>query len=408
MKKAGIILFFFIAFPRFGIAAENESEELELTEADAGADAGEEAEPENKAASNERVEQKPVELIDKKKEEKKKEKEKSGKEPLVEIRGRIHALWEMAHFEDYPLEGQEDYDNSFTLRRTQLKLVWRPTYWLMGVMELGTEQRMELGASLLRDVYIHLSPLRFIELRVGQFKKPFSRLEMRSPGKATIIEKGDGNRIIIDELMYGERDLGIQLSGRLIRSINLDYAVGVFNGSGPVITDEGNSKDLVGRLEIRPVKALSFGVNGSLKFFDDDRGTDKGWAAGADARVRIKGFRLHLEGLAAEDHLFESRGYQMDEPRLIIDLVGIVSYRHFFPISWRLAVEPVFKFEKLDPDIEIADDHVFIYGPGFNTYFGQYFRLMIHGELRRAGRNTNFDDYLADRETLMVQLCFDI
>ena len=57
------------------------------------------------------------------------------------------------------------------------------------------------------------------------------------------------------------RDLGAQLYGGLIGRDGysiLNYNVGVFNGEGINIKDKNKSKDVVVRLMVQPLRALSF------------------------------------------------------------------------------------------------------------------------------------------------------
>lgn len=57
------------------------------------------------------------------------------------------------------------------------------------------------------------------------------------------------------------RDLGAQLYGGLIDRDGyniLNYNVGVFNGEGINIKDKNKSKDVVARLMVQPLRALSF------------------------------------------------------------------------------------------------------------------------------------------------------
>jgi hypothetical protein len=136
------------------------------------------------------------------------------------------------------------------------------------------------------------------------------------------------------------------------------------------------------------------------------------WATGADAVFRVAGARLHLEGIIARDQLYQPRYAHLDrelpwsEMPLMFSGLGILSYRYRFDTSFRLAVEPVFKMEIFDPNLDFINDHIFIYNPGFNAYFGKYLRMMLHAEISRGLDNTlaSFED----RETLMLQLCLDI
>jgi hypothetical protein len=333
-------------------------------------------------------------------EEKKKKKKKK-----VEVKTRVHVRWEMEP------DDSDELENRFLIRRARLKLLWHPKKWITAKLQVGFEKITKL-TSVFKDAYIHLSPSQYVEVRVGQFKKPFSRLELRSSGKLRLAERGDGNSFIIEDLLYGGRDIGIQLSGRLVKSVKLDYALGFFNGTGTIAEEVGNAKDLVARLEVDPSEWIGVGVNSSLKFFDDDVHKDRdeplAWAVGADTVFRFFGVRLHLEGILAEDHQYTGNypDLVLGEMPLTLSGVGILSYEYTFNTSRRLSVEPLFKMEVLDPNLDFIDDQVLLLNPGFNVYIGKYLRLMLHAEFRRGGENHL--SKFRDREKLMLQLCLDI
>ena len=315
---------------------------------------------------------------------------------------------------DDPLTPENEFkertiENRFRVRRARFKLTWRPEKWLTAVLQVGDFNERDFGISLLRDAYLHISPSRYIEVRVGQFKKPFSRIELRSPGKLRVFKRGPGNDLLAEELRYGDRDLGIQLSGRIVPAMKLDYIIGVFNGSGPNISEKGNSKDINARVKATVSRFFELGINGAFKFFDDEeeRGST-GWAVGADAVLKAAGFRTHLEGIIGTDHAFKSREIQVtDNAPGIFDVLAILSYKHTVSGSEpAIAVEPVFKFELLDPNTKVTADQVLVYSPGLNLYLGKYLRLMIHGELTRPSKNSA--KRFPQDELLAFQLCFDI
>lgn len=358
--------------------------------------------------------------VDKEKKEKKKKKKKK-----VKVRARIHTRWEMTHKpqpeDSASQDADNEYTNEFLIRRARFKLMWEPESWLTAVLQVGGFHRMDGVRRLLRDAYLHFSPLSYLQMRAGFFKKPFSRLALRSSGKLRIVERGEGNELILDDLGYGGRDIGVQFSGRLIPSLKLNYELGFFNGTN--ITDgdnleNGDEKDIVARMKIRPAKWLDIGVNGSFKFFSKkEKLSPYAWAAGADAVMKLAGVRLHLEGILAADHRVNNVLPNVEEttPPLIVDFVGILSYRADLGGELSVSVEPVFMLEMLDPDSKVADDQMLLFGPGFNAYFGKYFRIMVHGEFRHPFRNTpgqpgreDSEDDFSRREKLIIQLCFDI
>jgi hypothetical protein len=335
---------------------------------------------------------------------------KKKKRKKVRVKARIHVRWGLDHEPDKT--GDDEVTNEFSIRRARFKLKWEPEPWLMAVLQVGGFHRLGNFRKLLRDAYIHFSPLQYLEVRAGLFKKPFSRLALRSSGKLRVAERGEENELILDDLKYGGRDLGVQISGRLVESVKLDYELGFFNGTNvldDVNRENGDEKDVVARLTVRPTKWLDIGANSSIKFFSSIEDQEKwAWSAGADAVMKIGGFRFHVEGIAAEDYRATNPLVPAEETRrpLILSGIGILSYRHDFTGNFKLAVEPVFMMEVLEPDIKITEDEVLVYSPGFNSYFGKYLRLMVHGAFRRPFRNSR--ESFPRSDTLIVQLCFDI
>jgi hypothetical protein len=333
------------------------------------------------------------------------------KKKKVEINGRVHLGYDVTRAADSPTDGGRKTENAFDVRRASAQLTWRPEKWLKAVVQIDVAEAFELGTSILTDAYVHLTPVEALQIRLGQFKKPFSALVLQSPSKLRVIDRGPGVEFIAKDLLYGDRDLGLQLSGLLVKKLKLEYSVGAFNGNGPNITEKGNSKDVAARIQMRPIKQLEIGVNGSAKFFSDpsDRQPSRAFAGGGDLRIGLKGFRFYAEALVAQDH----EAYTVDADATADDVpisfvaLGIATYRHKFDTkSLRFAVEPAFKVELFDQNAEVADDQLWVFTPGINGYFGDYFKLMLNGAFTRSGRNARSE--FPDAEAIEVLACFDI
>jgi hypothetical protein len=348
-----------------------------------------------------------------------------GQSKKIKIGGRVHAGYEMrreAPLLTDPESGdilettKRDTKNKFLVKRARIKLSWRPEDWLLAVVQVDVAEALVVGGSILRDAYVHLSPLDQLQIRIGQFKKPFSGLELQSPAKLRVIERGPGIKYIVEDLLYGERDLGLQLSGRLVKAVKLDYSIGVFNGSGPNIEEMDNSKDLVARVQIQPIKQLELGLNGSFKFFSDPKADSDGrqlqpsraFAGGGDVRVQVKRFRFYAEGIVAQDHEAYGINSAADADNVPLSFVALamVSYRFKFKTDAKFALEPLFKAELFDPDKKIIADHLWVFTPGVNAYIGDYFHLMLDGEFVRSNRHSQ--DAFRDAEAIQVLACFDI
>jgi hypothetical protein len=295
-----------------------------------------------------------------------------------------------------------DHDVSLRIRRARARLDWRPNNRVTGRVLVGAERVDESPSSLLRDAFFDISPRRRLTLRAGQFKKPFSGLELRSPARAQVMRRGNGSSLIVDDLRYGDRDLGLQLRARLLDAPKVDAIIGLFNGSGPEMDFDAASKDAAGRLELRPWPFLTLGINASFKFFsDDDIPVRHTFGAGADARLALEGFTLHLEALRAENHLAFIDHEKLEEAPNIVNGVAYVSYRRRIPRAHQLALEPMFKLEVLDPKLERDGNEVLGYTPGMILHLGRLMRLMVYAEIRDPGPKSG-KRYAAE-ETMMVE-----
>lgn len=357
-----------------------------------------------------------------KEEKKDKDKDKDDEDDELEVGGRVHVGFDAEHYHNESSE----WADTFHIRRARLKVTWKPEDWLTARVQLDAAEAFEAGFSMVKDAWLRLSPFEQLQLRAGIFKKPFSGLEATSSGDLKVIDRGVANELVIDSehggLCFGDRDIGLELGGRLVESIKLDYAVGVFNGSGLALEDVDDAKDVAARVSVRPFKPLTFGVSGTIKFYDESMNRigypRLAVGGGADIGLKIAGFRAHLEGLIAHNNERLTSPIvpnpDMSDVDLAAGALGILSYKFKIPSEVRLALEPVVKVEYFDPNNYIIDDHVMLYTVGFNTYVGEYFRVMLDFEIMRAERNWDDDEVdqsleVADhQERLLLLLCVDI
>jgi hypothetical protein len=361
----------------------------------------------------------------------------------------------------YKITDKPDVPRRFELDTARLNLSWRYGRALEAVVEYdfaGLVKRESDGVEIrdgLRDAYIRIEPVRWFGFQMGHFKKPFSRLELTSRRKLSTISRGEANDYALGFLDYGGRDIGAMISGRLIKSIKLEYAASVFNGGGIDNVYMGtDSLDYVFRLESRPLNWLSVGASFSARvveeedfeeFFDATdyeglqdpdfpdwlstgnpdyallRFTDEyKWLAGThvmgelDLELRFGGFEAIVETMLGENWWFEESPY-------LWSISSLFSYR--FPLfEGAMAVEPVLFAELLhieDPDWAWRVRMVEL-NPGVNVHFGEDVRLMIHGQLIwTQGVEADIDEAplrgfwpgewpgaFADSRTLFIQVGF--
>jgi hypothetical protein len=377
-------------------------------------------------------------------------------EPGFEIGGRLGAMWTMRDSATKPL-------HEFRVTAARLELTW--TQWKLVEASISVEASHLLDGdgdfSILRDLYVRIQPLTWLGVRMGQFKKPFSHNELRRWGKLPFVDRGIGNDYLIEHLMYGDRDIGLQLEGRLVESIKLDYAIGAFNGMGKNTAELAldGSKDFAARLEADAAKWISIGVNGSVKvidkrdlpgfvdrdnyayidnpedyplgYTDDDFIRDydwmagAAWAGGADVGLDFGDLHIDLEGTFGENWWFEEFPYAW---------TGLLaaSYKIKLKKGWPLWLEPALRGEVLTILTSGSEWHArqWQIAPAINLYIGKHVRLMIDGEFVFAEfankDNADFDQCgsgdikcvglwpdewpgaFADSKRLMVQLLFGV
>ncbi len=139
--------------------------------------------------------------------------------------------------------------------------------------------RMQLefmGSPHLKDAFIEYQQFTEARLKVGQFKRPFGFENPMNPWDVGVADYSQLTKKMTGFSDHtaaeyngsnGGRDLGVQLQGDLLpvkwggeRHALIHYQGGVFNGQGINTTDANGGKDLIGTVQLQPVKNLFLGV----------------------------------------------------------------------------------------------------------------------------------------------------
>ncbi|HEV3386041.1 MAG TPA: porin [Gemmata sp.] len=118
-----------------------------------------------------------------------------------------------------------------------------------------------VGQVRLQDAYINVHYVDWIQFTAGKFKQPFSYEQLIQDRFTPLME-----RSLIDQLTP-QRDVGVMVHGQNLFAGILDYGLAVSNGEQNGDSDTNSSKDLNGRIAVRPfadsdtfLKRLMFGV----------------------------------------------------------------------------------------------------------------------------------------------------
>ena len=310
-----------------------------------------------------------IEKQEKKKAEKeqreREKKEGKGGFEMPKISGFVQGMY-LANLND---KG-ELMDNTLRMRRVRLSVD--------GTLFKGLTYKIQgdfARSPMLVDAYLKYKVADAFSIQLGQFKLPFSLESPINPVNLEIFDYGEsvqklcGYQDICGVNGIG-RDVGLMATGSLfpvkgeegIKYHVVEYALGVFNGNGPVTLenkgkDNNNRKDIVGRLEVHPgLKALtlsgSYYYGGYLFTLND---TVKGtvprnrWSAGIqynDGKLVIRG--EYLNGTTGyykpgyyDDHGNPIELYQFSKGYYVVagynfqigeqKLMPVLRYEHFEP-----------------------------------------------------------------------------
>jgi hypothetical protein len=293
----------------------------------------------------------------------------------------------------------------FEIRRLRLDATLEYQLWLTGKIEL----EFAMGQLMMRDAFINFGIDKAFQLKMGQFKKPFSMLQLYTSTKWPIIERGVRQRGLSNELLaedvndvltvfnnsvvFGEEqsileafqyqnfDLGAVVLGSAGR---FGYTAGVFNGPGSDKQDDTNGKSFGGRLTLLASRTapLTLGAAVMSREFlvrlTPSIVTRGGVAYEADLEYgdfRKPGLHVLAEGtygrnLAIPD-TFQLGGRKFVAAQVvgawfIPDTGRIEGYELAGRVSWG------------NPRINIDGDAAFLLTPGFNVYFSGRNRFMVN------------------------------
>ncbi len=161
--------------------------------------------------------------------------------------------------------GDQSKNDALDLRRARLtaKGPISPTWNYTIQVELAT-------ATKLLDAYAEYKHSDKLKVQIGNIKTPISLENNSSTDKLESIDLSQ----VVEALCSRSKDvignhngldLGVKVTGDLFKRKDytlINYAIGVFNGTGINVSDNNKSKDLGGRLVLQPIKNLKIG--GSL------------------------------------------------------------------------------------------------------------------------------------------------
>jgi len=295
----------------------------------------------------------------------------------LKINGRVQARFNYEGLEGIDNGADDEYQ--FSIPRARLKMsghLWSKDLRYSFQADFGK------GEASLKDFYVDFKLLdKWIHLRTGQWKRPFSRQQINSSGALEFVD-----RALTDKAFGAGRDIGVAIHSNYKKG-GFMYTAGLFNGTGDKgtftgsIDDEGNVSGKVSNVpdQFDPVAVIRleyshgglqgyreadlegggfrFGVGGSALYdLDLDDSGDGSMVAELDYAVKAEGFST-------------TGGYYMTmEEDADGQLEGTLSGFHA-QAGYVIAdqYQPVVRFTMLDPEGD--DNNTQKITAGMNLYF---------------------------------------
>lgn len=283
---------------------------------------------------------------------------------ILRIRGRMHTGWQLLGD-----ERNQSWSDSFYLRRARIDARWTPFDWAKLVLELEFTDGIEA-----KDVYAELGIWKDLDLdlTLGYFKKPFSRIRLESPWDLLIPERGLLDDQVTRKTPYGgfgARDFGAMISGQVLGPtlykdpLKFQYDLGYFNS----LPEADNfHRDLVGRAQLRLFKGLVVALNASHKFYQND-GLQTATIWGGDLKWEWEAFKLVLESAG---------GKNVSTDTQLWGAHATAAYEIPLP-WWELRLTPALMGEVFNPDISSTQQSAYRLAGALNLDINKSLRVVL-------------------------------
>jgi hypothetical protein len=321
--------------------------------------------------------------------------------PVLTFHARILTGFELERV--HPEAGQQPADD------TQAELFLDQAV-VEAEVQLSKRLQFELGFNLrnasVRDAFVNYRVRDSVQLRLGRFKRPFSRLELRSRGKLPFRERGLFNDLVLTESGFAGRAIGAMVWGK--PSANVRYSLAAANPNAIGSGIEG--VDVVARIVYDPVQWLSLGLNALHKWterFADGPNLSL-HAVGVDARADFGDLTITLEADAAQNPNPPLVAEAPDDARTPW-AIGVIAYADYtFKLSKKWTLGPVVVLEWMDTDTEYEkDERVRTVGGLSWNYKKNLLRIMPQVEITRPLGGADVRGEVA-RETYYVLVSTEI
>ncbi|PRQ05877.1 Phosphate-selective porin O and P [Enhygromyxa salina] len=290
---------------------------------------------------------------------------------IAGLRGRVRT----------PSADQSQEASSKTeLQLRQARLGVRLRYKKIAEVEISAEFSDFLGnlepGEVLRDAYANVRVHKAFQITVGQFKRPYSGLELRGSSKLPMISRGLFNSIATEDLTWGDRAMAGMIWGSYKpKRPGLHKLEWYLSASNNAIADAPEGVDVHARLVYEPLNSLSFAASGAYKHVTDALDQERDvYGANLDMTVDSRGFYASVEADLAQDWTFGT------DPAISPWVLGALAYSSYdLELGKNFVLQPAFAFEYLDANLTYEESEAFRALANLNLKWSQY--VMVRAQI---------------------------
>lgn len=296
--------------------------------------------------------------------------------------GRLRVITGANYRSTHPGDGQfeEDTKQPFFLKQARIKVAAKLNKWVRLSMSGDLESKPAV-----RTAFANVRIKKYLQFKVGRFKRPISRLELTSVGDLPFIDRGLFNAALLEDGGWGDRALGVMVHGK-IKKLDLSYSVAGMNAAPTVdfsFDERLRGGDLLARVQWSPGRWLRLGLNGGHKVVEArvNGPNHQLNAIGGDVRLRFGPLTWNVETTFAQNPRPPAPPTVQDRTPWAADAV---TYGQLdFSLSQELALQPTFFFEWTDTDLDVSQDEAIRGLLGVNLLAFEVLRIMPYVEVVR-------------------------
>ena len=294
--------------------------------------------------------------------------------PELSFTGRVHAQFATS-------SADEALSSEFLLRRARVTALIKVSDLVSGKIQPDFSG----GSVSLRDANVELAFSPYLNVTMGQFKRPFDVFELESSTRSLVVERagcirGAGDCAGVDgictlsrlteKLQYSDRDVGAMIDGQLGRA-PVSYAVSITNGEGANKTDVNSGKSVTARIEYSILDDLEVAANVGVHDYENALDTSRSHAIawGVDVDWGSYGPGLHVQAGIIGGQNWKALELE-GKPTTFATAQGIASYRFGIEGDPNVkGVEPLLRVSWADPNTDIDADRDVLVTTGVMLHF---------------------------------------